>query len=218
MSESIKALLKKSGVVAVLEIEDQNDAVDTAKALVKGGITVIELALRSEAAIPSIGLIKKFVPEMNIGIGTLLYPEQIKQVVDLGALFGVSPGLNADVVNEAIKYKFPFAPGVATASEIEKAYSLGCDMLKLFPATQLGGIGYLQAVSAPYKHLGLTYFPLGGVTKDSLESWAKVPNVLTVGGSWIATRDLIREHKYDEITKRAQEAMSIWKTAKGENV
>lgn len=218
MPDAIKALLEKSGVVAVLEIENQEDAVDTAKALVRGGVTVIELALRSKAAIPSIGLIKRHVPEMNIGIGTLLFPDQIQQVVDLGALFGVSPGLNVDVVKEAIKHKFPFAPGVATASEIEKAYSLGCDMLKLFPAKPLGGIEYLKAVGAPYKHLNLSYFPLGGVTKDSLENWAKVPNVLTVGGSWIATKNLIREHKYDEITQRAQEAMSIWKKAKGEAI
>lgn len=216
MPEEIKDLLKTSGVVAVLEIEDEKDAVETAKALVAGGITVIELALRSAAAVPSIDLIHKEVPEMNIGVGTILHPDQIAHVKDLGALFGVSPGLNENVVKEAINQNFPFAPGVATASEIEKAVTLGCDILKLFPATPLGGIGYLKAVSAPYKHLNLSYFPLGGVTLESLESWAKVPNVLTVGGSWIAPKDLIKNHQFDEITKRAKEAVSIWKKARGE--
>ncbi len=216
MPEEIKKLLKSSGVVAVLEIEDERDAVDTARALIKGGVTVIELALRSKAAVPSIDLIAKNVPEMNIGVGTILHRDQLKHVVDLGAHFGVSPGLNESVVHEAISLQFPFAPGVATASEIEKAYSLGCDMLKLFPATPLGGIDYLKAVSAPYKHLNLTYFPLGGVTKESLSSWAKVENVLTVGGSWIATRDLIKMHQYEEITRRATEAMSIWNEVRGD--
>ncbi len=155
---------------------------------------------------------------MNIGIGTILHPDQVKHVKDLGALFGVSPGLNESVVKEAIHQQFPFAPGVATASEIERAVVLGCDMLKFFPATPLGGIDYLKAVSAPYKHLNLTYFPLGSVTFDNLESWAKVPNVLTIGGSWIAPKGLIKDHQFNEITKRAKEALSIWKKVRGEAI
>ncbi|NCB01038.1 MAG: bifunctional 4-hydroxy-2-oxoglutarate aldolase/2-dehydro-3-deoxy-phosphogluconate aldolase [Spirochaetia bacterium] len=215
MNSEIKTLIKNSGVVAVLEIEDSSCAVETARALIKGGVTVIELALRSAAAVPSIALIKEHVREMNIGVGTILHPDQIQHVMELGALFGVSPGLNEKVVESAILHKFPFAPGVATASEIEKAVTYGCDVLKLFPATPLGGIEYLKAVSAPYKHLNLSYFPLGGITLESLPRWAKVENVLTVGGSWIATKDLIREHNYDEITRRAKIAMDIWNKERG---
>ena len=215
MPADIQQKIADGGVVAVLSIENVADAVPVAQALVEGGITVIELALRSDAAIPSIEQIVKHVPQMNVGVGTILFKDQVKKVKDLGALFGVSPGLNAEIVKEAVENGFPFAPGISTASEIELAYSLGCDMLKLFPAGPLGGPDYLKAMGAPYKHLNLRYFPLGGVSQKTLPSWGELSNVITVGGSWIANRQLIAEHRFEEIASAAAVAQKKWKEIRG---
>jgi len=215
MPSEIQDTVANGGVVAVLSIENVNDAVPTAQALVDGGITVIELALRSEAALPAIEQIITHVPQMHVGVGTILFKDQVKKVQDMGALFGVSPGFNPEIVKEASALNFPFAPGISTASEIEAAYALGCDMLKLFPAGPLGGVDYLKAMSAPYNHLNLRYFPLGGVSEKTLRSWAQMSSVITVGGSWIANKQLIAEHKFEEITHRAIEAQKRWKESRG---
>ncbi|ERJ93301.1 bifunctional 4-hydroxy-2-oxoglutarate aldolase/2-dehydro-3-deoxy-phosphogluconate aldolase [Treponema lecithinolyticum] len=214
MDMNVLSELEKRAVVAVLEIESAENAVPTAKALAAGGVTAIELALRTDAAEPSIALIKKEVPEMMIGIGTIILSGQAKRVKKAGASFGVAPGLNANIVKEAIACGLPFAPGVATASEIEQAYALGCKLLKLFPAGPLGGIPYLKSVLTPYKHLGLKYFPLGGVTEDTLADYAAVPQVAAIGGSWIATRDLISSKNWAEIERRSKKACEIWKGAR----
>lgn len=207
----IKEVIGDSGIIAVLEIEDVADAVPVAKALVRGGIDAIELALRTPAAEPSIERIAKEVPEMKIGIGTIIIPGQAEKVKKLGAAFGVAPGLNPDIMAEAKRVGLPFAPGISSPSELEKAISLGYRTVKLFPAEPLGGVAYLKSMNAPYNYLGLSYIPLGGVSLANLESWAKAKMVSSVGGSWIAKRDLIKAHAWDQIEKNASEAMELWK-------
>jgi len=216
MNDNIKNEIANGGIIAVLEIEDEKNAVPLAKALIDGGISVIELALRTPAAIPSISLIAKEAPQMFIGAGTIIKKEQVSMLRKGGyktdVRFGVSPGINPEIVKKAIACGLPFAPGIATPSELELAISLGCNTVKLFPAEGLGGLGYLKNINAPYNHLGIKYIPLGGVSIDNLASYAKFPSVLAVGGSWIATKELINSQNWAEITKRAKEAVNIWKS------
>ena len=214
MHEDIQAELAKRAVVAVLVIDDAREAVPVAQALVKGGVTAIELALRTEAAPEAIKAIHDNVPEMLIGIGTVIKTGQAKMVKDLGADFAVSPGFNPEILKEAIACGLPFAPGISTASELEAAHEAGCDFLKLFPAVPLGGIPYFKAMTGPYDYLGINFFPLGGISEENLPEWAALKNIPTIGGSWIATASLIREKNYAEITRRAEKALKIWNDAK----
>ena len=211
MPKEIQDEIARQGIVAVLEIESEQNAVPLAKALLEGGITVIELALRTPAAFPSIALITNAVPQMYIGIGTIIEPGQPAMVKKQnGVCFAVSPGINPEIVKEAIAADLPFAPGIATPSEIEQAISLGCRVVKFFPAEGMGGLSYLKSINGPYNHLGIKYIPLGGVTADNLASYAQFSPVLAIGGSWIAPKDLISSQNWAEITKRAREAKQIW--------
>jgi len=212
MPQEVQNEIAKEGIIAVLEIESEKNAVPLAKALFEGGISVIELALRTPAAIPSISLIAKEVPQMYIGIGTIIESGQAEMVKkESGVRFGVSPGINREIIKEAIMADLPFAPGIATPSELEQAIALGCRVVKLFPAEGMGGLSYLKSINGPYNHLGVKYIPLGGVSPENLASYAKFSPVLAIGGSWIASKDLIKAQDWKEITKRAREAKEIWK-------
>ena len=211
MPKEIQDEIAKQGIIAVLEIESEKNAVPLAKALLDGGITVIELALRTKAAFPSISLIAKEFPQMYIVIGTVIEPGQAETVKkEAGVRFAVSPGINSVIVKEAIEADLPFAPGIATPSELELAISLGCRVVKLFPAEGMGGLKYLKSINGPYNHLGIRYIPLGGVTVENLPGYAEFAPVLAIGGSWIATKELINAQNWQEITKRAKEAKNIW--------
>jgi len=215
MPDEIRNKIAEEGIIAVLEIESEKNAVPIAKALLEGGITVIELALRTPASIPSISLIAKEVPQIFIGIGTIIEVGQATAVKkEPGVHFGISPGINPEIVKEAQAADLPFAPGIATPSELQQAISLGCRTVKFFPAEGLGGLNYLKSINAPYNHLGIKYIPLGGVTQENLASYAKFNPVLAIGGSWIASKELIKAQDWDEITERAREAKEIWKTAR----
>ena len=211
MSKEIQDELTAKGIIAVLEIESEQSAVPTAKALLEGGVTAIELALRTPGAVPSIAMIAKEVPQMCIGIGTIIEAGQAAMVKNQnGVCFGVSPGLNPEIVKEALQADLPFAPGIATPSELDKAITLGCRVVKFFPAEGMGGLNYLKSLNGPYNHLGIRYIPLGGVTPDNLASYAKFSPVLAIGGTWLASKDLIKAQDWKEITKRAREAVEIW--------
>ncbi|MDO4575451.1 MAG: bifunctional 4-hydroxy-2-oxoglutarate aldolase/2-dehydro-3-deoxy-phosphogluconate aldolase [Planctomycetia bacterium] len=204
-SEEMLARMYEGGAVAVLVIDDAKNAVPTAKALWEGGVRAMELTLRTPAALEALRLVRKEVPEMLAGVGTILTPEQVQTVADAKADFGVAPGLNEDVVRAAQQAGLPFAPGIMTPSEIEKAVALGCRELKLFPAEPLGGMKYLQSIAAPYNHLELRYLPLGGLTLANIDAYVASPLLLALGGSWIASRKLIQEQRWDAIAQNAQD-------------
>jgi 2-dehydro-3-deoxyphosphogluconate aldolase/(4S)-4-hydroxy-2-oxoglutarate aldolase len=206
---SILERIKKCGVIAVLIIDKVEHAVPVAKALLSGGIGAMELTLRTPAAIDSLIRINEHVPKMLAGIGTILTPEQVEVIVKAGAAFGVAPGLNPDVVLKAQELQLPFAPGVATPSELEKAISLGCKEIKFFPAEAMGGLKYLKSFSAPYKHLGIRYIPLGGLNAGNMADYLKEPSVLALGGSWISKRELIQKQDWKTITSNAAEARKL---------
>jgi len=204
--DAIVSRLGEQGVVAVLVIDRVEDAVPLARALVAGGIRAIELTLRTGAAIASVAEIRQHVPEIALGIGTVLTADQVDLVCDAGARFGVAPGTNRTVIERAIERGLPFFPGVATPSDIERAVQLGCRVLKFFPAEASGGLDYLTSMAAPYDNLQLSYLPLGGVGPGNLNRYLADPRVLCVGGSWIARREMIESRQWDTITQRAAEA------------
>ncbi len=209
--------IRSNPVLAVLVIDAAEDAVPLAKALLRGGISIIELTLRTPGALDALERIRSEVPEIVAGIGTILNAEQLQAVKVRGAAFGVAPGLNETVVRAAGELAFPFAPGIMTPSETEAAYALGCTVMKLCPAEPIGGLEYLKNLNGPYAHLGIEYIPLGGISQDNLQSYLEYPAVLGVGGSWLAPRKLIQEKAWDEISRNCEKASEIVMKTRGKH-
>jgi 2-dehydro-3-deoxyphosphogluconate aldolase / (4S)-4-hydroxy-2-oxoglutarate aldolase len=207
-SKSILSRLAELKVVAVFSVRTAEQAVSVAKALHEGGIKAIELTLRTAAGIDAVGVIGQQVPDMLLGVGTILTPEQAIAVKQAGAHFGLAPGMNPEVVRAAISVNLPFAPGVATPSDLEAAIALGCRLVKLFPAAALGGVPYLKSMATPYRHLGVQYIPLGGVNSENLADYLAVPDVLCAGGSWIVKDDLVEAEDWNSITERAAQVVA----------
>lgn len=194
------------GVVPVAVVEDAEDAVPLAMALAEGGLPLLELTLRTEAAIKGIENISRSCPDILVGAGTVLHPSQVHQVMRAGAQFGLSPGVNLEVLKEAVASGFFFLPGVMTPSDVEAAMGSGCGLLKFFPAVPAGGILMLQALASPYGHTGVEFVPLGGVNCANMGDFLSLDVVPAVGGSWLCDRRLVREKRWTDITKLAAEA------------
>lgn len=209
--DDLRLQLRQTGVIAVLMIDRAEDAVPLARALLAGGVNTIELTLRTFAALECLRRIRAEVPEMTIGVGTILTPEQANDAKDNGASFGVAPGINPRVVAEAQRIGLPFAPGVCTPSDIELALEAGCKLLKFFPSEPCGGLPYLRTISAPFMHLGVQFIPLGGVGPANAAQYLSEPSVLALGGSWLAQKDLIAKGDWVAITQLAREATDIIK-------
>jgi 2-dehydro-3-deoxyphosphogluconate aldolase/(4S)-4-hydroxy-2-oxoglutarate aldolase len=169
----------------------------------------MELTLRTNAAVEALKLIKQHVPQMIAGVGTILTKEQVAEVKQAGAAFGVAPGTNPVIIEEARKQDLPFAPGVVTPTDIDKAVELGCRLLKFFPAEVSGGLEYLNCIAAPYKHLDLRYIPLGGVNEKNMRAYLQDPLIAAVGGSWLGPKELIKEKNWPQITQTAKRARKI---------
>jgi 2-dehydro-3-deoxyphosphogluconate aldolase/(4S)-4-hydroxy-2-oxoglutarate aldolase len=202
-------------VIAVLMIDDAADAVPVARALLAGGVDCIELTLRTPVAMESLHRIRAEVPEMVVGVGTILNVTQVNEVKAAGAAFGVAPGMNPRVVVEALRVGLPFSPGICTPTDIELAIEQGCRLLKFFPSEPSGGLAYLRTIAAPFAHLGVKYIPLGGVGAANAGQYLKEPSVHALGGSWLAPRDLIQRKDWNAITANAAEAAGIVKLVRG---
>ena len=181
--DNVLTTIRDTAVVAVLVIDEVKHAVPLARALLEGGVGAMALTLRTPAAIDALRAVVADVPEMLPGIGTILTPQQIVQVKEAGAAFGVAPGLNRRVVEAAKSVNLPFAPGVATPSDLEAALERGCRDVKFFPAEPSGGLPYLKSMAAPYAHLGVSFIPLGGLKTENLAQYLRSPLVAAVGGS-----------------------------------
>lgn len=203
----INELLKRP-VIPVIVIDDANDAEPLAEALLKGGMDVIEVTCRTAAAPEALARIKKSFPEMLLGAGTIVTPDQAKMCVDLGVSFGLAPGLNPDTVRYFQKHDTLFVPGVMTPSEIEQGMSLGLKLLKFFPAGAAGGINMLKNFAAPYAPLGVRFCPTGGVNLDNMTDWLSLPVVSAIGGSWLATKQQIADKQWSVITAQVQAALA----------
>ena len=208
--QTLQQKIEDLGVLAVVVIEDAGHAVPLAQALLAGGIAAMELTLRTDAALGAVRSITRDVPEMLVGCGTVLSADQLNAVRDAGASFAVSPGLNPKTLEHAIQTHFPFAPGIATASDIEIAQDHGCRLLKFFPCETSGGLRHLKVLAAPFQHLGLKYIPLGGINPTNLPNYLEDRNLIAaVGGSWLAPKKMVQDKDWAGITKLAADAVKI---------
>lgn len=194
------------GIVPVIAIENADDAVDLAGALCRGGLPTAEVTFRTDAAEEAIKQMHKSYPNMILGAGTVLSPEQADKAMIAGASFIVSPGLNPDVVRHCINSGYPIVPGISTPTELELAMSLGLDTVKFFPAEAAGGVAMLKAMSAPYS--GIKFMPTGGIGKSNLNSYLSLKSVFACGGSWMASKGMISNHEFDSIERAAKEAVN----------
>jgi len=213
----LSARIESFGVIAVLVVDRADDAVPLAEALLAGGVGVMELTMRTPAALEALKKIRTALPEMIAGVGTILTPDQLKAAQDAGAAFGVAPGTNARVLAAAAAVGLPFAPGIATPSDIEAALEFDCRLLKFFPCEASGGLSYLKNISAPYAHLGLKYVPLGGLNEKNMATYLGEPIVGALGGSWLAPRDLIQAGDWPAITGRSAAATEIIKSIRNKS-
>ena len=213
-SPALADRIARTGIIAVLIVDNASQAVPLARALLDGGVEAMELTLRTPVALEALQRIRAAVPEMIVGAGTVLDPAQIPAVLEAGAAFAVSPGVNKRVLAAAREAGLPFAPGVATPSDVESALEEGCKLLKFFPAEPGGGLPYLRAMAAPYAHLGVRYIPLGGLSLKNLPDYAAEPLVAAIGGSWLAPKSLIAAASWHEISQLAREAVSAIEQAR----
>ena len=203
----IAAIMKLAPVIPVLTIERESDAVPLAKALVDGGLPVLEITLRTDAALAAAAAIIAEVPEAMVGLGTILSPGDVEDAHRIGARFGVSPGFTAGLVAAAGEAGLPFLPGVATASEAMRARELGHTHLKFFPAEPAGGTAALKAIGAPLQDL--RFCPTGGISPQTAPSYLALSNVLCVGGSWLASKAEIAEGQWNAISAKARLASEL---------
>jgi 2-dehydro-3-deoxyphosphogluconate aldolase / (4S)-4-hydroxy-2-oxoglutarate aldolase len=205
----------RCGLVATLTVDDPGKAVALAKALLAGGMDVMELTLRTSGAFDALSAVKKEVPQMLAGVGTVLETLQLERIVEIGADFAVAPGMNPKIIKRAFELGIPFAPGICTPSDIERAVEFGCKILKFFPAQPSGGMKYLKSIAAPYSHLGLKYVPLGGLNAENMVDYLSNELILAVGGSWIAPRDAINQGDWSRITENTKTAIEKIKEIRG---
>lgn len=201
----IRDLLARSPVIPVVRIERVEHAVPMANALVEGGLPVIEVTLRTPAALDAAAAITRDVPEAIVGIGTVTRPEAFAQARDAGARFAVSPGLTPALMEAGKTSGLPFLPGVMTPSEALRAATADFDALKLFPAQQAGGVGMLKALAGPFPEL--VFCPTGGVTSDNMTAYLALPNVICVGGSWLVPPKAVADGDWALITRLAANAV-----------
>ena len=205
-ARAVNETLGKIKVVPVVAIESVDSAVPLADALAEGGFPVAEITFRTEAAAAVMQKLRKERPDVMVGAGTILTVENLRKAVGCGAVFGVAPGLNPAVVEEALRLGFPFSPGVMTPSDVETGLGYGLKVLKLFPAGAAGGAKYLKSLAAPYAHTGVKFIPTGGVSRDNLGDYLAMDTVLAVGGTWIAKKDAIAAGEWDKIRENARAA------------
>jgi 2-dehydro-3-deoxyphosphogluconate aldolase/(4S)-4-hydroxy-2-oxoglutarate aldolase len=192
-------------VVPVTSLDDGEQAEATARALVRGGLSCIEVTFRTTAAADAIRRARA-VDGVLVGAGTVLSREQVQEAAEAGAHFALAPGMNEEVVHACQDIGMPFFPGVATAGEIERARALGLRTLKVFPASTVGGPAFLRAVSATYPDV--RFIPTGGVGPDNMADYLAVPSVLAVGGSWLVKESLLRAGRFDDVERLAHEAVT----------
>jgi len=200
-------LMRIGPVIPVIVIDDIDRAVPLARALVDGGVRVLEVTLRTPVALDAIRAIARDVPDAIVGVGTISRIEHFEQAIQAGARFGVSPGLTRELIEAAHASRLPLLPGVMTPSDVISARNAGFFALKLFPAQQAGGIGMLKAMSGPFPDV--TFCPTGGVTPTSAPDFLALPNVGCVGGSWLTPPAMVKAGDWQGITALALDASKL---------
>lgn len=198
--------ISKIGIVPVIALDDAKDAEPLGKALCEGGLPCAEVTFRTDAAEESIKIMAEKFPEMLVGAGTVLTPEQADRAVAAGAKFIVSPGLNPKVVAHCVSKNIPVVPGCANPSDIEQAVEQGLKVVKFFPAEAAGGLKMIKAMSAPYTQM--RFMPTGGINADNLNEYLSFNKIVACGGSWMVKKDLVSAGEFDKITALTKEAVA----------
>jgi 2-dehydro-3-deoxyphosphogluconate aldolase/(4S)-4-hydroxy-2-oxoglutarate aldolase len=204
---TVLEIMRAAPVIPVIAIDDINHAVPLARALVAGGIRVLEVTLRTEHGLAAIRAIAQQVPEAIVGVGTLTQPDEFIAARDAGAVFGVSPGLTASLIQAAKSSGLPLLPGVMTPSEVMVAREAGYRQLKLFPAVPAGGVGMLNAIAGPLPDV--MFCPTGGISQDTAAQFLACKNVACVGGSWLTPKDALEAGDWERITALARAASRL---------
>lgn len=204
---SITAIMRASPVMPVIVLNRVEDAVPLAEALISGGISVLEVTMRTAAALDGVRAIRSALPEALVGVGTITNVADLEAARAAGARFGVSPGTTPDLLAHARGWSFPFLPGVMTPSDVMRAIEAGFGSMKLFPARQAGGVEMLKALGGPFPQV--RFCPTGGIDAESASSYLALPNVVCVGGSWLAPPSLVAAGSWAEIRRRAEAAAQL---------
>ena len=208
-------ILGPAGIVPVIVVEREEQAVPLARALVKGGLGVLEVTFRTAAASGAIAAIRREVPEAVVGAGTLLTVDQLRAAKGAGAVFGVAPGFDPAIVEEARRLELPFCPGVATASELSQALSAGCDTVKFFPAEAAGGVKMIKNLLGAFRFTGVRFMPTGGVSAANVAEYLSMPEVVCCGGTWVVPKDALSAGDYAAIERLASEPAATVRRVRG---
>ena len=203
--------LRSAGIIPVIVIDDEAKAVPLAKALVSGGLPVLEVTFRTAAAAGAIAKIRAEVPDAVVGAGTLLTREQVKAAKEAGAVFGVAPGFDPAIVAQAQEIGLPMVPGIATASELSQALTAGVPMVKFFPAEAAGGVKMIKNLLGAFRFTGVKFMPTGGINAENVKDYLAVPEIVACGGTWIVPKDAVAANDWGRITALASEAAAIVK-------
>ena len=207
MTDKLIESLESKRVVPLVQSDDPKTALKISEALLEGGLDVLEVVLRTDAALDCLEAIAKEFPQAHVGAGTVLSADQSKEVIRRGASFIVSPGLDPASVAVANDAGIPILPGISTATELQQAWNLGLRTVKLFPASLVGGPKILKALSSVFRDV--RFMPTGGVSPANLNEYLAVPAVLACGGSWLTPADAISKGDFATITRLAKEAIAI---------
>lgn len=213
MADDIFIALSSAPVVPLVQSDDPKEAIEISQALLDGGLKVLEVVLRTERGMDCLEAVAQKFPDSWVGAGTVLSKEQGLEVIERGAKFIVSPGLDKDLVACAQSHSIPILPGVATASELQSAWNMGLRTVKFFPSSLAGGVKMITALSSVFRDV--RFMPTGGVNVDNLAEHLAVPSVIACGGSWLTPSTAIKAGDYAAITKLAEEAIAITKKTKG---
>lgn len=203
------------GVLPAVTFDSTHAVLKLAETFIAAGLHIIEVPLRTPVALEAISLLRKhFEKEMAIGVGTVLTQQQLTDAINAGAMFGLAPGLNRAMLLQAAELDFLFIPGVMTPSDIEAALELNCKLVKVFPVEQIGGIQFLKAMEGPYGPSGIQFIPMGGIGIGNMADYLSLRTVPAVGGSWLATKEMMKENNYAGIGENVKAIMDILGTLK----
>jgi len=204
---NLERILRASPVLPVIALDRLDQALPLAEALLEGGLSALEITLRTPVGLEAIRLISQRFPGARVGAGTVTTPEALRQVEDAGAAFAVSPGLTPALIAAALERAIPLLPGVMTPSEVMAARNAGFHLLKLFPAEQAGGVAMLRALAGPFREL--RFCPTGGITPESAPTYLAQPNVVCVGGSWLTPKASLDAGDWKGIMEWARKASAL---------
>jgi len=208
-TERIIKSLRKIRIIPVLVLESLEHGMRMCEILSRNGLGAAEVTFRTEAAESIIREANKRFPDLLLGAGTVLSIENLGRAFDAGAGFAVAPGFNPVVVEEAVKRGWPFLPGVSSPSQIEQAMNLGVKHFKFFPAEALGGVSFLKNIVAPYRHLGISFMPTGGLNPDNVTEYLAIPEVTACGGTWLGKSADIAAGNWDRIEALVRNAVNV---------